>query len=82
MENINELQNEYWWKDKYLQISLIAIRNYQLTKITKFYDYFKYFGEEVKSCDKRISELSGKQNKRKQSEERILSENVTEDLPW
>ena len=58
MENITKLENEIWWKKQYLDLSLTAIKNYQLSKDIKFYEYFKYFGNEAKECNKRIARLS------------------------
>lgn len=58
MENLEQKTSELWWREKYLQLTIISLRNYQLTKNKKYYDFAKYFGEQSSDCRRRIEKLA------------------------
>lgn len=47
MANIERIESDLYWRTKYLQVMMIALKAYLWSKDPRHYEYAKYFGQEA-----------------------------------
>lgn len=62
MENIQQKEDLLWWREKHMQVLLIALMAYKFEKNKemkkKFYDFASYFGKQSEMYRIKLDNLS------------------------
>lgn len=57
MENLTKKENLLFWRERYLQVMLIASLTFQRTRDPKIMEYIKYFGQESEKLKNELCKL-------------------------